>query len=94
MLTEEMRLDGNAAGGALRELFARDVTDAVATCAGCGAERAVGALPVYGHAMGVVLRCAVCDDVMLRLVRSPGALRLDASGLRLLLIRDAALPPS
>lgn len=86
MLTEEMRLDGNAAAGALRELFTRDVTAAVATCAGCGAQRPVGALPAYGFAMGVVLRCPDCDGVLLRLVSAPDALRLDASGLRLLVI--------
>ena len=37
MQTEEMRLDGNAAGGVLREIFARDVTAALARCGGCGA---------------------------------------------------------
>jgi hypothetical protein len=36
MQAEEMRLDGNAAAGALRDVFARDITDAMATCAGCG----------------------------------------------------------
>ena len=29
MRTEEMRLDGNAAAGALREVFARDMTSAM-----------------------------------------------------------------
>jgi len=92
MLTEEMRLDGNAAGGALRDVFARDVTAAHATCVGCGDARPVGALLAYGHAMGVVLRCPGCDAVMLRLTRSPTQLRLDASGIRLLVIPDDDLP--
>ena len=89
MRTEEMRLDANAAAGMLRELFARDVTAAVATCAGCGAARPVGALLVYGHAMGAVLRCPGCDAVMLRLARTPGWLRADASGIALLAIGTA-----
>jgi hypothetical protein len=88
MHVEEMRLDGNAAGGALREVFARDVTAAVATCAGCGAARPIGALLDYGHAMGVILRCPACDAAILRLARTPGQLRIDASGLRLLVIPD------
>lgn len=86
---EELRLDGNAAGGVLREVFAQDVTDARATCAGCGDARPVGALLAYGHGMGVVLRCPGCDAVMLRIMRSPGEVRLDATGLRLLVMRGA-----
>jgi hypothetical protein len=88
MRADEMRLDGNAAGGALLELFARDVTAALATCAGCGDVRPVGALAAYGHAMGVILRCPGCDRAMLRLARTPGWLRVDASGVVLLAIPD------
>jgi hypothetical protein len=88
MQVEDMRLDGNAAGGALRDVFAIDVTAARATCAGCGDARPIGALLTYGHPMGVVLRCPGCDAVMLRLVRSPAHLTLDASGIRLLVIPE------
>ena len=88
MQTEPTRLDGNAAGGALLDLFARDVTAALATCAGCGDVRAVGALLAYGHAMGVILRCPGCGAAMLRLARTPGWLRVDASGVGLLAIPD------
>jgi hypothetical protein len=90
MRTDEMRLDGNAAGGLLLDVFARDVTGALATCAGCGDVRPVGALAAYGHAMGVILRCPGCDAAMLRLVRTPGWTRVDASGLGLLAMRDDA----
>lgn len=88
MRTEEMRLDGNAAAGALRDVFASDVTAALATCRGCGAVNPVGALLEYGHAMGVVLRCPGCGDPMLRLVRTSSAVRLDASGISLLTIPE------
>lgn len=88
MLTEEMRLDGNAAAGALREVFSRDVTVARATCAGCGDARPVGALLAYGHAMGVVLRCPGCGLAMLRVARTPGMVRLDVAGVTLLAIPD------
>ena len=88
MQVEHMRLDGNAAGGMLRELFARDVTAALATCGGCGKVGPVGALLEYGHGMGVVLRCPSCDTVMVRLVHAPGWLRLDVSGTSVLAIPD------
>ena len=83
---EEMRLDGNAAAGSLAELFARDITAAMATCAKCGRQTPVGGLLDYGHAMGVVLRCNGCEATMLRLVRTAGSVRLDPSGLSLLIV--------
>ena len=91
MQTEEMRLDGNAAAGALREVFARDVTAALATCIRCGSQEAVGALLEYGQSMGVILRCPRCDAAMLRVVRTPGWLRVDASGISLLMIPDTTI---
>jgi len=91
MQTEELRLDGNAAGGMLRELFTQDMTAALGTCAGCGTTGAVALLLEYGHGMGTILRCPTCDVAVLRIVRAPGQLRVDFSGIRLLSIpeRDA-----
>jgi hypothetical protein len=88
MRIEEMRLDGNAAAGALREIFAREMTVAIATCAGCGATREIGTLLAYGHAMGVILRCPGCDAAVLRFTRSPKWLRVDATGLSYLMIPE------
>lgn len=88
MQAEEMRLDGNAAAGILRDLFATDVTAAFATCKGCGRVGPMGTLLEYGHAMGVILRCPSCDSAVLRIVRTPGWLRVDASGISLLRIPD------
>ena len=90
MQTEEMRLDGNAAAGMLRELFVRDVTGAIATCRTCGNVGPVAGLLEYGHQMGIVLRCPSCDGVVLRLVHASGALRLDPSGIALLTLADRA----
>ena len=73
-------LDGNAMAGDLRELFAVDVTTAVATCAGCGEPSVVGRLRVWGPAPGLVARCPSCDDVVLRLVRGPERAWLDLRG--------------
>jgi len=90
MDSEDMHLDGNAAAGTLRDVFARDVTTAIATCRSCGTRGAVGALLDYGQEMGVILRCPACDAPLLRLVHTPGWLRLDASGIALLVIPDTA----
>lgn len=79
-------LDGNAAAGLLRELFALDVTIARFTCAGCGAVGEVGAARVYGGTMGAIFRCADCDGVMMRLVRTPAGLWLDMQGTRKLVV--------
>lgn len=86
MRTEEMRLDGNASSGTLREVFAPEMSTALATCTSCGTRRPVGELLEYGHRMGVVLRCIACEAAMIRVVRTPGWLRVDASGISFLMI--------
>jgi hypothetical protein len=90
MQAEELRLDGNAAGGILRDVFSHEITAALATCAGCGATGPVGALLEYGQTMGIVLRCPACDAPVLRIVRTPGLLHLDPSGVRMLVIPESA----
>jgi Family of unknown function (DUF6510) len=73
-------LDGNALAGPLGELFAVDVTTAIGTCAGCGAAGPVASLHVYGPEPGLVARCPSCEEVVMRLVRTPGAAWLDLRG--------------
>ena len=89
MQTEEIRLDGNAAGGILRNVFAHEMTAALATCGGCGTAGPIGALLEYGHPMGIILRCPTCDTPVMRIVRTPGLLRLDLSGARLMTIPES-----
>jgi hypothetical protein len=76
----EFEVDGNAIAGDLAEIFAVDLTTAVATCAGCGHPSVVAALRVWGPAAGLVARCPSCDDVILRLVRAPDRAWLDLRG--------------
>lgn len=83
-------LDGNAAAGALAEVFAPDITAAITTCAACGDGRPVGELRAYLLAPGVVLRCACCQAVQIRFVRAPGRAWLDLRGIRVLQVE---LPP-
>jgi hypothetical protein len=89
MQTEDLRLDGNAAGGVLRELFAQEMTAALGSCAGCGTTGAIGALLEYGHGMGTILRCPRCDAPLLRIVRAAGQLRVDLSGILFLAIPES-----
>jgi Family of unknown function (DUF6510) len=78
---DALRLDGNAAAGALRDVFNTEVTTATGTCGGCGAVDAVGAVHVYVSA-GIVLRCPHCDAVLMRLVQHDTRVWLDLTGLR------------
>jgi hypothetical protein len=89
---EALRLDGNAAAGILSEVFVPDLTAARATCAHCGATRSVGALLVYAHGMGTVVRCPSCDAVVLCVTRTATQVWLDATGARRIIIAPAALP--
>ena len=79
-LGDALRVDGNAAAGILSEIFVPDLTAARAKCAGCGVTRTIGALIVYAHGMGTVVRCPGCDGVVLRLVRTTKHVWLDATG--------------
>jgi hypothetical protein len=89
-VAESLRLDGNAAAGLLSELFVPDFTAASATCAGCGTTRPVGALLMYAHGMGAVLRCASCEAVVLCLTRTPTQVWLDPTGVRRIVVAAAA----
>jgi hypothetical protein len=91
-VADALRLDGNAAAGILSELFVPDLTAARATCAGCGATRSVGALVVYAHGMGTVVRCPGCDAVILCVTRTATQVWLDATGARRITIDAAARP--
>ena len=64
-------LDGNATAGDLADIFAFDATTAITTCATCHHTHPVATLRAYLRAPGMVLRCASCDAVQLRFVRSP-----------------------
>ncbi len=77
---DSLRLDGNAAAGLLSELFVPDLTTARAKCAGCRTTNTIGALHVYAHGMGMVVRCPGCDSVIMRLSRTPTHVWLDATG--------------
>ncbi len=79
---DSLPLDGNAAAGLLRELFAFDATTAMVTCAGCGSVAPVAEVRVYGGTMGAIFRCSHCDTAVIRLVRTKAGYWLDMHGAR------------
>lgn len=81
MKDNDLRLDGNAAGGLLNEIFPFEMTTAEVTCGGCGTMRLVGEALLYRHGMGAILRCAHCDGALIRIAHLRGYYRLDLSGM-------------
>ena len=73
-------LDGNAAGGLLREVFAFDATTARTTCVGCARVAPIAELRLYAVELGAILRCPSCDEAVVRLARTPHGLWLDLRG--------------
>jgi hypothetical protein len=78
---EELRLDGNAAAGLLREVFAVEMTAAVGTCDGCGTAGPVGEVHLY-RAAGTVMRCPHCGAVLMKIVSDGTRAWIDLRGLR------------
>jgi Family of unknown function (DUF6510) len=78
------RLDGNAIGGILAEIFCREMTIAVGVCGSCGSTGPVAELHVYMRAPGIVVRCPSCESVLVKIVQSGRRTWLDMSGLRTL----------
>lgn len=88
MRQSDLKLDGNAIGGLLREIFTVEMTPAEGTCRACGSVQTVGRMDVYVNGPGVVARCPRCGGVLMRIVRGQGHLWLDLSGTRVLELAD------
>ena len=78
----QLRLDGNACAGLLREIFVYDLTGARGACASCGAVGQVGGQHLYDYpdGPGAVLRCSSCENLLMVLVRTGTRYRLGAQG--------------
>jgi hypothetical protein len=79
-INRELMLDANAIAGLLYEIFGVEMTASPTECAHCGNEGEVGTLLAFTQGPGIVLRCSTCENVMLRVVRTPEAVYLDARG--------------
>ncbi len=84
--TSTRRLDGNAAGGTLADLFAVDVTMAQSVCASCGGTSMLGSHHLYADAPAMVLRCPTCAEVVMRFASQDGRMLLDLRGAQLLTV--------
>ena len=81
MTSSNLWTDGNALAGHLQDVVRVDVTTAIGRCTACGRVAPMAEARVFDHAPGVVARCPVCDQVLLRLVRGSGRAWLDLRGL-------------
>jgi phage FluMu protein Com len=77
---DEGVLDGNALAGVLGAAFGAEMTAVPSRCAHCGAVSAIAELGAYVRAPGAVLRCPVCEGVVLRIVETDAATYVDARG--------------
>lgn len=84
-------LDGNAAAGELSKIFVMDVTAAEGQCAHCGATRHFAETHVYMQGPGIVVRCPVCEGVLLRLVNARQRTLLDVRGMTYLSLDTSQL---
>ncbi len=75
-----LMLDGNAVAGQLQQIYGRDMTTAVARCAGCARHSEMGALMAFTRGPGVVLRCPSCQAAIARIVQTGAAIYLDVRG--------------
>jgi len=73
-------LDGNVLAGPLSELFRDDMTTATGRCAHCGDVSVLAEAVVWDAAPGWCVRCHVCGDVLMTLVRTGERLRVDLRG--------------
>jgi Family of unknown function (DUF6510) len=80
-MTEYDYLDGNAAAGPLSEVFAGDITAAEGQCAHCGAVKHFAEARVYARAPGMVARCVVCGNVLMRMVTADDRTFIDMHGM-------------
>jgi hypothetical protein len=78
---EDHVVDGNAIGGMLIEVFGTEMTTAVTTCGVCGTVGQVAELAVYRPALGTVVRCRVCDNVLMVFVAAHGVTCVDLRGM-------------
>jgi hypothetical protein len=79
-LSEALVLDGNAVAGELEELLGSDMTGVLHRCTSCGNRGAMATLLAYTAGPGIVLRCSICREVVIRMVRTPTATYLDLRG--------------
>jgi Family of unknown function (DUF6510) len=82
----DLTVDGNAVGGLLASVFTAEITASTGQCASCHTVSMVGTMRAYTRGPGIVLRCPACAEVVMRIVETPEATLVDASGVTMLQI--------
>jgi hypothetical protein len=80
-------LDGNAVAGLLRDAFGIEMTGAVGECAHCGGRAPLAETASYLRGPGVVLRCRICESVLVVITAVHGVNCVDISGFQVLEMR-------
>jgi hypothetical protein len=75
------KLDGNSMAGLLADVFGREMTTAIGTCASCGSSAEVARFVVYSRGPGTVARCAACASVLMVMVTVREVTCVDLRGL-------------
>ena len=94
MSSQPEYLDGNAAAGELSKIFAMDITGAEGQCAQCGVTKHFAESHIYMHGPGLVARCSVCEQVLLRAVSVHQRVLLDLRGMTYFSLDTAQLTES
>ena len=79
-MDDPLMLDANAVAGDLAELLGFEMTAAAHRCGHCGNVAQMGTLLAWTHGPGIILRCSICRDVVVRVVRTPSRTFVDVSG--------------
>lgn len=74
-------LDGNAIAGVLFNVFGREMTATLCTCARCGYGQAVGETTVFLGGPGIVARCVGCENPLIIMVERRGVTCVDLTGI-------------
>ena len=80
----DRHVDGNAIGGSLGALFPFDMTVAMVTCDNCGQSAQLATYLVFMDAPGTIVRCSLCDAVVMRFTARDDRWWLDLRGTRVL----------
>jgi hypothetical protein len=76
-----MHVDGNILAGPLSEIFSVDMTSATGTCSSCGDSSALASAMVYLKPKSYIVRCHVCDAILLTIQQTDGSTRIRLSGI-------------
>src|SRR3712207_6807309 len=80
-INEAMRLDGNGVAGELQMLLGFDVTALKIQCSHCYQEGFFAQLLAYVRGPGMVLRCSICNGMVIQLVKTPSDIILNVEGI-------------